>query len=60
MWSIIREGLIYLGFLVVVCIITYSNRDQNDEENRPFQSGWMNQTTQISNSSIDISSIRMD
>ncbi len=29
MWSIIREILIYISFLLVVCVITYSNSDQN-------------------------------
>jgi hypothetical protein len=29
MWSIIREALTYFGFVIVLYLITYSNRDQN-------------------------------
>ncbi|CAF1416666.1 unnamed protein product [Rotaria sordida] len=28
-WSIIREFIIYLIFLILICLITYLNRDQN-------------------------------
>jgi hypothetical protein len=29
MWSVIRETLIYLCFVLILCLITYSNRNQN-------------------------------
>lgn len=29
MWSIIREALVYLCFLLLLCFVTYPNRDQN-------------------------------
>jgi hypothetical protein len=30
MWSIIGEVLIYCCFFSLLCVITYSNRDEND------------------------------
>jgi hypothetical protein len=29
MWSIIREGLTYISFLLVLCVLIYSNRNGN-------------------------------
>ena len=29
MWLIIREVLIYICFLLLLCLVAYSNRDQN-------------------------------
>jgi hypothetical protein len=29
MWSIIHEIVIYLIFIILICVITFSNREQN-------------------------------
>ena len=57
MWSIIREALTYLGFFILLCVITYSN----DRSNAYFQVNHLRKyfinSTEIRSDEIPISTI---